>query len=152
MSAALPPEQWLEVVARAPLCSIDLILRDPRGRVLLGLRNNEPARGCWFVPGGCIRKNERIAEAFARIAADELGLQARLEDARLLGVYEHFYDRNFAGVAGITTHYVVQAYEMRLMSAAVQADAQHSELRWFEVDALLDSAAVHENTKVYFRR
>lgn len=152
MSAALPPEQWLEVVARTPLCSIDLILRDPQGRVLLGLRNNEPARGCWFVPGGCIRKNERIAEAFARIAADELGLQARLEDARLLGVYEHFYDRNFAGVAGLSTHYVVQAWELPTLSFDLRADAQHSALRWFGIDELLASADVHDNTKAYFHR
>jgi colanic acid biosynthesis protein WcaH len=35
--------------------SIDLIVRDADGRVLLGLRNNRPARDWWFVPGGIVR-------------------------------------------------------------------------------------------------
>ena len=41
----LPLSEFLEVVIRAPLVSIDLIVRDAAGRVLLGLRRNAPARG-----------------------------------------------------------------------------------------------------------
>jgi hypothetical protein len=48
------------VVRLAPLVSIDLIIRNARGEVLLGLRNNEPAKGLFFVPGGIIRKQERL--------------------------------------------------------------------------------------------
>jgi hypothetical protein len=43
----------------APLVSIDLIIRDNADRVLLGLRNNEPAKGYFFVPGGIILKDCR---------------------------------------------------------------------------------------------
>ena len=59
------------VVRLAPLVSIDLIIRNARGEVLLGLRNNEPAKGLFFVPGGIIRKQERLHEAFARILKRE---------------------------------------------------------------------------------
>jgi colanic acid biosynthesis protein WcaH len=82
------------VVWLAPLVSIDLIIRNARGYVLLGLRNNEPAKGLFFVPGGIIRKQERLHEAFARILKRETNYDAPLEDARLLGVYEYFYDAN----------------------------------------------------------
>ena len=68
-------EEFLEVVDRAPLVSIDLAVRDAKGRVLLGKRTNEPAKGCWFVPGGRIHKNERLDAAFRRICLDELGKQ-----------------------------------------------------------------------------
>jgi len=49
------------------LVSIDLIIRNARDEVLLGLRSNEPAKGFYFVPGGMIRKGERLGEAFASI-------------------------------------------------------------------------------------
>jgi colanic acid biosynthesis protein WcaH len=48
-------DTFATVIRCAPLVSIDLVLRDPAGRVLVGCRNNEPARGMLFVPGSVIR-------------------------------------------------------------------------------------------------
>jgi colanic acid biosynthesis protein WcaH len=140
------------VVRLAPLISIDLVIRNPRGEVLLGLRNNEPARGTYFVPGGIILKNERLADAFARILKRETNFEAKLEDARLLGAYEHFYDNNRFGDPAFGTHYITLGYELRLGdTAALQADAQHGELRFWNERDLLASDLVHDNTKAYFR-
>jgi len=149
-AARLPHADWLQVVRNAPLVSIDLILLDPEGRVLLGLRENEPARGTWFVPGGAIRKSETLDAAFARIARDELGLDLQRRDAGLLGVYEHHYATNFAGEPGVTTHYVVLAHRLSLQGERRPADAQHRELRWFTVRELLARSDVHTNVKAYF--
>ena len=153
MSAArfLPHDAWLQVVASAPLVSIDLIVRDGEGRVLLGLRKNEPARGLWFTPGGVIRKNETLDAAFARIADAELGLSLRRSDARLLGVHEHLYDSNFAGAANIGTHYVVLAHEVAAPAAMADLPAsQHQEWRWMSVPALRAAPDVHDYVKRYF--
>ena len=140
------------VVRLAPLVAIDLIIRNGDGEVLLGLRNNEPAKGFYFVPGGMILKNERLSEAFARLVKNETNLSAALEDARLLGAYEHFYANNRFGEAGYGTHYVVLGYELKLAdTAGLKSDAQHSELRWWSESELLLSERVHENTKAYFR-
>ena len=51
---------FLHIVDATPLVSIDLVLRNERDEVLLGQRKNRPAQGIWFVPGGRIRKNERV--------------------------------------------------------------------------------------------
>jgi colanic acid biosynthesis protein WcaH len=40
----------------------------------MGWRENEPAKRTWFVPGGRIRKDEKIADAFERIIRTETGL------------------------------------------------------------------------------
>jgi len=146
----LPRQQWLEVVRNAPLVSIDLVLSNAEGRFLLGWRNNEPARDRWFVPGGVIRKGERLDAAFQRIAQDELGLQLQRSAARLLGVYEHFYEENFARVPELTTHYVVQAYACQIRAPVEAADVQHRELRWFTREELLKEPAVHPYTRAYF--
>lgn len=150
-AAPLPAADWLQVVRNAPLVSIDLILEDAEGRVLLGLRENEPARNRWFVPGGAVRKGETLDDAFARIARTELGLALERQQARLHGAYEHFYDRNFAGVPGIGTHYVVLAHRLPLTAAVASADGQHRALRWARPVELLADPAVHDYVKDYFR-
>ena len=63
----LSKKEFLEVITRTPLVSIDLVIRDPKNRILLGFRTNEPAKNKWFVPGGRIKKGENIEEAFKRV-------------------------------------------------------------------------------------
>ncbi len=140
----------IELVRLGPLISIDLIPRGPDGKILTGLRNNEPARGSWFVPGGRINKGESLDRAFRRIARGELGLSLERSDATALGVFEHFYTRNFAGTPNVGTHYVVLAYLVELSEEhRVRRDSQHQELRWFTPEELTTEPAVHRNTKVY---
>lgn len=148
----LSREQFLEVVERAPLVSIDLVVRRADGRVLLGKRTNEPAKGCWFVPGGRIHKNERRAAAFRRICEAELGKPFSIDVARFIGVFEHFYPTNFAAQPGSGTHYVVLAYELDAIDLPGKLPAdQHGEFDWFEPKRILETEEVHENTKAYFR-
>ena len=148
----LPDVQWLDVVRYAPLISIDLIVTNTHGSVLLGLRRNEPARNYWFVPGGVVRKGESLDDAFARIAQAELGIAAQRDSAEWIGVYQHFYATNFAEVADVSTHYVVLAHRLILAHLPTRpGDSQHSELRTFTVPELLKNSEVHLYTKQYFR-
>ena len=152
MENPLSREDFARVARLAPLVSIDLVLRDPGGAVLVGLRNHEPAKGFYFVPGGVVRKNERLADAFARILAGETGLVADISSARLLGAYDHFYSTNRYSEPGYGSHYVVLGYELRLDSRPdIRTDDQHSEIRWMGVEELLAAPDVHENTKNYLR-
>jgi len=147
----LDRDAFAAVVRDTPLVSIDLIVRDPAGRVLVGRRTNQPARGCWFVPGGRIRKDERIADAFTRIARDELGIERTVDDAAFRGVFEHLYDTNFAGIGGFGTHYVVLAYDVGLPEPPADLPVdQHSDYRWACPAELLSDPDVHANTKAYF--
>jgi colanic acid biosynthesis protein WcaH len=149
----LDREKFLAVVEHAPLVSIDLIVRGPDRRVLLGKRTNEPAKGCWFVPGGRIHKSERLEAAFRRICLNELGKPFASCDARFLGIFEHFYATNFAERPDIGTHYVVVAYELTPAELPDKLPAdQHGEFRWFDVETLLNTELVHAHTKAYFQR
>lgn len=144
-------EAFLGVIDAAPLVSIDIILKDNLGRVLLGVRNNRPAQGYWFVPGGRIRKNESLKSAMSRISKAELGFEIEWAETRLLGAYDHIYDDNFKGVPTINTHYVALGYEVRQKKEqSVCFDSQHAEVRWWYLSDLLASDDVHSNTKAYF--
>jgi len=148
----LSPGELSSIIRLAPVIAIDLIIRNAEDEVLLGLRNNEPAKGFYFVPGGMIRKGERLREAFARILKDETSLTADFAAARLVGVYEHFYDNNRFAEAGYGTHFVMLGYAVDLVDvSALARDNQHSELGWWDEGALLASDTVHPNAKAYFR-
>ena len=145
-------EEFLEVVERTPLVSIDLIVRRSDGRVLLGRRTNEPAKGCWFVPGGRIHKSERLADAFRRICEAELGKAFAITDAKFRGVFEHLYPTNFAEKPGTGTHYIVLAYDLRANDLPDKLPVdQHGEFEWFDVQRILKTDGVHENTRAYFQ-
>jgi len=148
----MPNDDFERVVRLTPLVAIDLIVRLPDGRALVGRRTNEPSQGMLFVPGARITKNERLADAFERISGEELGVCKPLTEGRLLGVYEHFYSENRLGKPGFGTHYVVIAYEFQVPEPlrSLPTD-QHSEYQWLTPAEMLAHPEVHENTKAYFR-
>ena len=144
-------DEFAQVVRNTPLIAIDLIIRNPDQCVLVGLRTNKPAKGKWFVPGGVVRKYERLADAFARIVKTEVGLKASIDDAKFVGVYEHLYDCNVFGKEEFGTHYVVLAHELNLdHRPSIVSDQQHSSFRWMTLAELISSPDVHQNTRAYF--
>jgi colanic acid biosynthesis protein WcaH len=153
MSTILDVDTFRTVVASAPLVSIDLIVRRLDGCVLLGQRVNRPALGFWFVPGGRIRKNETLDQAFLRLTDEELGACYSRTSAKLLGIYEHFYTDSVFGDCDDdpATHYVVISYELILVDDLVSLPLQqHTGYRWLHSRDILNAADVHANTKAYF--
>lgn len=147
----LADRHFAQIIRHAPLVSIDLVIRDPQGCALVGLRTNEPAKGALFVPGGIIRKNETIETAFSRILNAETGCTASLGGAQFLGAFQHFYETNRYGDPGYGTHYVVLGYTIDLPERPeLILDSQHKEFRWMTPAEILSSSEVHPNTKAYF--
>ncbi|MBR9907045.1 MAG: GDP-mannose mannosyl hydrolase [Gammaproteobacteria bacterium] len=145
----LSKEVFTTVLDSTPLVSIDLVVQNPQGQILLGERKNRPAQGYWFVPGGRILKNESLAEAFKRLTLGELGEAFAITDAVLHGPYDHFYTDSVFGEQP-ATHYVALAYRLSVAELASLPDEQHSGYRWFSVEELLADERVHKHTKAYF--
>jgi colanic acid biosynthesis protein WcaH len=147
----LKPAEFAKIVRLTPLVAVDLIVRSPEGRVLVGRRTNEPAKGLLFVPGSRISKNETRSAAFRRITREELGVRLELEMARFVGVFEHIYTTNRFEQPGFGTHYITLAYELALdLDLALLPKEQHGEYLWLTPVELLRSVEVHQNTKAYF--
>ncbi len=149
--ARLPLEAFRTVVELTPLVSLDLVVLDRAGRMLLGYRRNRPAQESWFVPGGRLGKNETRRAAFARLTGLELGVQLDIDRARFIGVFEHLYADNFSGDPQFGTHYVVLAYviEADLAELRLPGDDQHSDYCWMSEDEMLSRDDVHDYTKAY---
>ncbi|MCG9601187.1 GDP-mannose mannosyl hydrolase [Vibrio sp. Isolate31] len=145
----LPLDTFKTIIESTPLISIDLIVRNNEGKVLLGKRLNRPAQGYWFVPGGRILKDESFVIAFNRLIKNELGLG--YAEPIFKGIYQHFYDDNFSE-ADFTTHYVVLAYEISVGEALSNLPLdQHSSYQWVTEDELLTDQRTHVHTKWYFQ-
>jgi colanic acid biosynthesis protein WcaH len=125
----IPQEQWETIVANVPLVSVDLVIEHDGG-ILLGKRENEPAKGEWFVPGGTVLKNERRTEAVHRVADEELGASVGIDEC--LGTYEHFYDTS--EIEGVDSkHYLATGYRCHFErgNPVIAEDEQHSALELF---------------------
>ncbi|WOT06302.1 GDP-mannose mannosyl hydrolase [Shewanella youngdeokensis] len=145
----LDKDIFTQVIDSTPLVSIDLVIENSAGEVLLGLRNNKPAQGFWFVPGGRILKNESMDSAFQRLCQQELGVAASRAEAEFLGPYEHFYtDSVFSD--SVSTHYVVLGYKLRLnIELDSLPSSQHNQYCWMTKADILNSNVVHKHSQWY---
>lgn len=143
MGDRIPRAEWETIVRNVPIVSVDLVVRHGDG-VVLGRRRNEPAKGEWFVPGGRVRKGERLEAAVQRVAAEEL--DAAVEIDRRLGVYEHHYDvADLDDVGG--KHYVPVGYVVTAADDGFAPDAQHDALRTFAPP--FDGLDLHPYVRAY---
>lgn len=147
--AFLSESTFQTIIGATPLVSIDLIVKNARGEVLLGYRTNRPAQGYWFVPGGRVQKNERLDKAFLRLTEAELGMAIERSEASFMGVFEHLYDDSAFDEA-VSTHYVVLGYELELdISLDALPKEQHNQYAWMKPEELLSRDDVHVHTKWY---
>ena len=139
----IPDEEWATVVDSVPIASVDLVVRHQDG-VVLGERQNRPGKGEWFVPGGRVHKNETLADAVHRIAAEELGAEVSIE--RRLGVYEHFWERTDTDTDS-GKHYVPVGFVVSVDGDVEAADAQHASVRTFRPP--FDGLDLHPYVRLY---
>lgn len=151
----LAKEHFDLAVEALPLVSVDLCLVCD-GKLLLGRRNNRPAQGWWFTPGGRIRKGESWDVALQRIAGEEIGLGSfTASQASLMGAWDHFY-KDSAFSDEISTHYVNlphycllqpdQICDLRLPAGETE---QHSEWCWLPLETAANDSNVHAYVRVY---
>jgi 8-oxo-dGTP diphosphatase len=65
--------------------TVDAIIRDELGRILLMERGAEPFKGTWVLPGGLVDPGETVEEACVREVMEELGLEVLI--VGLVGIY-----------------------------------------------------------------
>jgi 8-oxo-dGTP diphosphatase len=109
---------------RNPKVVVTALVED-EGRVLLVLRDIEPGRGLWGLPGGYVDWDEHPEVALARECLEETG--AVVEPLDLVAVQHVVMDDE-----GI----VILAYRARLTGGELAARDEVQQIGWFAPDAL----------------
>ena len=107
-----------------------ILIVDEQNRLLLMKRSDS---GCWGPPGGATEPGEVVEEAARREAFEETGL--RVSEMSLFGVFsgpELYYKYpNGDEVYNVTIVYMSSDF-----GGDVQLNHEHTEWRWFTVDAI----------------
>lgn len=93
-----------------PIPCVDLLVVDNAGNILLVKRQNEPAKGQWWFPGGRVYYKEKRRDAAIRKLKEECNLNAI--NIQELGTYDLILEDTMTNsmVHGITTLFYMDVH------------------------------------------
>lgn len=117
MPQRLPLDQFLKSFELVPRIAVDLWVKNENGSVLYLKRETEPFIGKWHLPGSFLLKDETMRECVKRIALDEINLDLKGSDFKLL-----WSDEELNEPRGHVVHlvYSVRVYEKQVVETDKQ--------------------------------
>jgi len=124
----IPEEEYKSILRKLPIACVDLLIIYEK-KVLLLRRNNEPAKGEYWFPGGRIHKLENINNATIRIAKEETRLNCKFN--RIISVEESIFYKN--NKIDDDIHTINLCCEMQTNSiASLEIDNLHEGYIWID--------------------
>lgn len=117
---------YRQILQNMPIPCVDLLAVDVCNRILLTKRNNEPAKGLWWFPGGRVHYKETRCDAALRKLKEECNLAAAT--VQELGTYDVLLDNPLLGTVshGITTVFLTTVENLDTL----QLDCQSCDVDW----------------------
>lgn len=122
----MTPEEFDAIYARVPRLTVEIILRNDEGQLYLTLRDIEPCKGQWHLPGGTVRFGEPMAEAVRRIAARELGIDVTGSTQTGYVEYPSHYRHGLDSPVGIV-------FEVGSYAGSITPNEEAADGSWFSV-------------------
>lgn len=124
MVKKLPYKVFKSIYTKVPRLCVELVVRDKEGGVLLTLRDIEPKKGFWHLPGGGVLFGETLQQAIKRVAKEELG--AKVVKMRFLKIAEYLRTDSTVG------HSIALWYEVKIQGK-ITLDKQASKYGFFHI-------------------
>ncbi len=103
-------KKFLESFKLSPRVAINILVKNSSDEILLAKRSIPPLKGSWHIPGSFLLKDETLTDCMKRVAREELGLNIKSSDTKLLGVFEDL-DQDPRG------HIIDIVYEIQLTNS-----------------------------------
>ncbi len=110
---------------------VTVVVVQHEGKLLLGRRNIDPARGAWSFFGGYVERGEKVEVAALREVKEETNLDVQLE--HLIGIYSE------NGLPHVVIAYQASIVHNDVSKMAAQPD-EVSELAFFTLDEVPELA------------
>lgn len=124
---------------KLPRVTVDAVVRDRAGRILLVRRRREPFQDTWAMPGGFCEWGETTEQCCARETAEETGVTVAV--GALLGVYSD-PGRDPRG------HTVTVVYAARPLRGRAKGADDAAEARWFSPKEVRELAFAFDHGKI----
>jgi len=103
-----------------PISSVEAVIIQ-NNKLLFLKRNNVPAKGYWWFPGGRIRKGETFEETLYREVYEETGLE--VISLEFVNVYSRIF---------VERHDISITYLCRCRKGEIVLNNEHSEYKYFK--------------------
>jgi 8-oxo-dGTP pyrophosphatase MutT (NUDIX family) len=101
MRDRLPQAEFEWIFSRVPRLTVEVVIASPERGVLLQLRDREPCKGTWSLPGGTVRFGEPVVGAVKRVALDELELDVTVGESLGHIEYPSHYNNGLDSPVGL---------------------------------------------------
>jgi len=109
------------------------------GNILMELRNNEPFKNHWCIPGGHIDFGEQVETAVTREVKEETGLTA--DTYSFFNYYTEYYPE-------MDWHAVALVFSVTVSGKEKMQESEVKELRWFSYDEVLSLSLAFEHERI----
>jgi colanic acid biosynthesis protein WcaH len=125
-SLFIPQDLYNQILLNVPIACVDIALVS-HGKVLLVKRNDAPAKGQWWVPGGRVLKGEMMIATAKRKALDEVGI--RVHVGPIVHTDETIFDD---GPCNIPVHSINSCFFVYPADSAFTPilDSHHENCKW----------------------
>lgn len=118
----LTTEEFQSIYSKVPRLTVEIIIKNEKG-VLLSLRDIEPYKGFWHIPGGTVYINESLKEAVRRVAKKELGIN--VTSSKFINYIEYPTHREYSFDVPVGMAFLIE-YE-----GEIDLNDEASEVEWF---------------------
>ncbi len=115
----IPTELFNKIIKVMPIVSVEAVIIIDDALLFLK-RNNQPAQGEWWFPGGRVRKGESLKQALFREVREETGLE--VTSYKLIGVYSRVFPER---------HDITIAYLCDCKGGKISLNSEHSKYALF---------------------
>jgi ADP-ribose pyrophosphatase YjhB (NUDIX family) len=112
-----------------PVVGAGGLIRNTEGKYLFIVRNKEPGKGSWAVPGGCVDNNESLEQCFVREIFEETGV--RLTNIKYFSSYPSINNRGEQIETAVTAFFTAETDDL-----GIKEDEEVVNLMWLSKEEI----------------